>query len=367
MTECPKCGRTNWDDATACQHCGLNFAAGFEKDGGRARQRQPSVTSQILKLGLAVVSPATFLVTEAIDLARRTSRETPDEWEPISPEGALLLTAETAFSRLSREAKNRWFEWLIPVARLDRVVNETVLGTIYLRFSAAHLTAQDREAFLWSLFGTHLPPEPVGEPDLGGEFYRELLLWDALKISGVDPSEKAHRYISKLDQLFELGKPLRHRVKERARRVQWGEKIESAGDKLSENPVFGLFGAGAKTAGGWLSDFLRSPADTVEKTTLVDRSDLQNRIEAALSESALFRAEVERLGQNPKGGARRLTEINTRLTSDLKEDAVSLCQKMASMTEPGERDGCKEAVDVIEKVLELEVSSDRDSQPKRGS
>lgn len=358
MTECPKCGRTNWDDATACHHCGLNFAAGFEKDGGRARQRQPSVTSQVLKLGLAVVSPATLLVSEAIDLARRTSRGTADEWEPISPEGALLLTAETAFSRLSREAKKRWFEWLIPVARLDRVVDETVLGTIYLRFSAAHLTAQDRETFLWSLFGTHLPPEPAGEPDLGGEFYRELLLWDALKISGVDPSEKAHRYISKLDLLFELGKPLRHRFKERARQVQWGEQIASAGDKLSENPALGHIGAGAKIAGGWLSDFLRTPSDTVEKIALVNRTDLQNRIEKALSENPLFLAEVERLGLNPKATARRLIEINGRLMNDLREDAASFRQKIASEKESADNDAYQEVIDVIEKVLVLGVSSD---------
>ena len=263
MTECPKCGHTNWDDASACHSCGVTLAAGSVTGDTQTREREPSVTSQILKLGLAVVSPATFLVTEVVDLARRASIGTHDEAEPFSSADALLLTTQTAFSRLSHEAKKRWFEWLIPVARLDRVVDETVLGTIYLRFSAAHLTPQDRETFVCSLFGAQAPHEPTGVPDLGGEFFRELLLWDALTISGVDPSEKAHRYISRLDQLFELGKPLRHRFKERARRIQWGEKIESAGDKLSENPVFGLFGATGKTVGGWLSDFLRSPTDIV--------------------------------------------------------------------------------------------------------
>jgi hypothetical protein len=362
MTECPVCGGAISAGEQACQFCGAvpdwlvkdTNSSVKESAGGQVSESYRSVTSEILKLGLAVVSPAIALSRVALmDLALMMHGQ--DAEVPIA--NALLLTAETAFSRLSPAAKNRWFEWLVPVARLDRIVDETVLGTIYLRFSAACSNAQDRERFVRSMFEPQALSEPAGEPDLGGEFLRWLLLWDALTIAGLDPSEKAQRYISKLARRFELAKPWRQRLGERAKRVRWGEKIESAGDKLSENPVSGPLGAGVKILGGWVSDFLGHPADDDEAISRVNRLDVQNLVEASLSESPVFRAEVERIAASPKDAANRLTEINARLADYLREDAESF-ERLTSSEASADRSSLVEALRVIRKVLQLGPVSD---------
>lgn len=233
---------------------------------------------------------------------------------------------------------------------MDRIVDKTVLGTIYLRFAAAYLSAEDRQSLVLGLFADEPPCVPVGDADLGGAFLRWLLLWDALTIAGVDPSEKAHRHISKLVQQFDLGKSWRQRVGERVRQVDWGKGIESTGDKKiesSEGKAGGLF----KVVGGWISELQRTP-DKASEVSLIDRSDVRKVIE----ESPLFIEETRRLSENSKEATQRLADLNARLTNDLKEDANSLRQKKSS-GDPSAA-AAEEASAMIEKLMALRPHGD---------
>ncbi len=110
----------------------------------------------------------------------------------------LWLAADLAFSRLSIEAKIRFFTWLLPVARFDRVIDKSALSCIYSLFAIANLPDGERQNATLSLFLPETLPEPQGNFEAGGKFERLWYLFYAIELAGPYPSEKAERFIAKL-------------------------------------------------------------------------------------------------------------------------------------------------------------------------
>lgn len=129
---------------------------------------------------------------------RDSSPETSDEAREAADVRQLWLAAETAFSKLSSETTLRFFDWLLPFARFDRLVDRKALAAIYSLFAITDLGAQNRQKLTMSLFRSEPLPEPQGKLELGGRFLRLYLILNALEIIGSDPSEKAHRLLTRL-------------------------------------------------------------------------------------------------------------------------------------------------------------------------
>jgi hypothetical protein len=128
-----------------------------------------------------------------------------------------------------------------------------------------------------------------------------------------------------------------------------GGRLESAGQKLLENPVAGrLEGAALKMLGGLVSDALKS--DEGREVPVVERSEVLRVLEKALAESPLFREEARRLSEEPKEATRRLSEIDARMMNDINEDASSL-RRNASLAVPSV--GIKEASALLQKLVDL--------------
>lgn len=118
--------------------------------------------------------------------------------EEVGNKERLWVAATAAFSKLDTKTKVLFFEWLLPVLRLDHVVDSQSLAKVYLLFASVGLPATERQRFTLSLFQSSQLPEPPGTLEVGGHFQELWLLLNAIDIAGIRPTLKAHQYISRL-------------------------------------------------------------------------------------------------------------------------------------------------------------------------
>ena len=99
---------------------------------------------------------------------------------------------------LDTDTKVQFFEWLLPVLRLDHGVDRQSLAKVYLLFAGIGLPAAERQRFMLSLFQSSELRESSGALQVGGHFQTLWLLLNAIDIAGSPPTLKAHQYISRL-------------------------------------------------------------------------------------------------------------------------------------------------------------------------
>jgi hypothetical protein len=219
--ECPVCGGKVRSQELACNFCGARVdwdlrATKYAEPRFHSRSafevpRSPrdSLAKALKFQASAIFRPIGTLADSFLPMigykteargsnTQDSSPKTNDNAREATDVRQLWLAAETAFSKLSSETTLRFFDWLLPFARFDRLVDRKALASIYSLFAITDLGPHNRQKLTMSLFRSEPLPEPQGKLELGGRFLRLYLILNSLEIIGSDPSEKAHRLLTRL-------------------------------------------------------------------------------------------------------------------------------------------------------------------------
>jgi hypothetical protein len=192
---CESCGAVNDENDLFCPECGLTAPSSIT-DSTFSSESDTLIRSaaDLIVQSLSVENSTLGILAKGLFSKHQHQAE-----EPVSELGKrLLLAGDTAFSRLPIDVKVRFFDWLLPVARFDRVIDERVLACIYMVYAIANLPDQERQRLTWLLFRPEPLPEPGGKFEVGGRFQKLWLLLYAIDIAWPEPSDRAGSFIAKL-------------------------------------------------------------------------------------------------------------------------------------------------------------------------
>ena len=363
VSECPVCGGQVSPQEPTCDFCGARLggdAASMQHAPANLRSHADEPTQSISEsLVRSLISPIGSLASLLVDRMGQPDCRSTDEGAPeIQDEsfGAprphqLWLAADTAFSKLSPDVKIRFFSWLLPFARFDRVVDKRVLATIYSLFAVADLRAAERQQFAQILFQSEPLSEPQGRLELGGRFQRLYLLLNALEIVGSDPSEKALRLITRLATEERLSHEgfiswLNNRLT--AENIEEVCKAVEIGG-VFVHPAAPLFGGlGKAIAHQFVNEDKPNQGDQGQDPAAMDLAALRVYVL-----SLLRGHEYSQVGlRSEKDNNDRMRALSDRYRAFLKQDAEALNAKLPSC--PEQKEICETARRFLLDLLQAE-------------
>lgn len=265
----------------------------------------------------------------------------------LSDRERLCVAAVEAFSNVSSDAKARFFTWLLPVARFDRVIHGKVLFTIYLLFAIAKLPEQTRQQLTLSLFRSEGLSEPEGKFEVGGEFQRCWLLLEAIELAGADASERAEHYIARLAR--EEGYSDRGIAAQLKKVAQYAHPlVERATDQLSNhsNPIVAIPGSFVAAA----TQVIREGTQTQTSAKKIDLRGLRDLI----FDDLLRHHYVKELSKQGSYDA-ILISIRKRQFEFVECDSTAFGTEQA-LPGRGGRDGFKDAHIALQTVLQSQFA-----------